>query len=108
MQQEEKDICDYLKSMRGQYVSGKEIARRAGGKRRFRQDPTWATPFLLELVDRKIVESDSTGHFRLVNKDEEARSARRKWVSPQMKSILEKGGIELTIEIADEEKKTDA
>ena len=38
METEEREICIYLKSWNGQFVSGREIARRAAGKRRFRED----------------------------------------------------------------------
>jgi hypothetical protein len=86
MNPEERDICSYLKSWPGQFVHGRDISRRAGGKRRFRDDPEWAAPALVRLVEQGLVESDSTGHYRLRVKKEKSR----KWVSPHIKQLLEK------------------
>jgi hypothetical protein len=93
MDADEKEIVDYLKSMRGQFISGREIARRAGGKRRHAQDPNWASTALVRLVEKGMVESDSTGHYRLPRRKHEEP---RKWISPQMKQILEKSGKDFT------------
>ena len=101
MDADEREICTYLKSWRGQFVAGKEIARRASGKSRFRLDPHWAVPILTRLVDKGLVEADSTGHFRL-RSDE--KKEKKQWVSPEIKKLLEKSkqGLSETIEIADE------
>lgn len=101
MDQAEKEICAYLKSLRGQFVSGKEIARRAGGKKRYAKNPDWPVPFLKLLIERKVIESDATGHFRLIIK-EDKKNANKKWVSPFVKSILEKSGKDFTHVIPDE------
>jgi hypothetical protein len=100
MELEEKEICTYLKSLRGQFISGREIARRAGGKWRHRDDPNWAVPFLGQLVEKKVIESDSTGHFRLIIREKDPQ---KKWVSPQMKRILENSGKDFTHVIDDED-----
>jgi hypothetical protein len=102
MEPEEKEIINYLKSLPGQYISGREIARRAGGKWRHRDDPKWAAPFLQELIEKKIIESDSTGHYRLIVK-ESKKDSKKKWVSPQMKRILEKSGKDFTHVISEAE-----
>jgi hypothetical protein len=86
MTADERDICNYLKSWPGQFVYGRDIARRAGGKRRFRDDPEWATLVLARLVEQHIIESDSTGHYRLPHKKQKPK----KWVAPQIKEILDK------------------
>lgn len=104
MEPEEKEICNYLKSMRTQFISGREIARRAGGKWRHRDDPNWAIPFLGHLVEKKIIESDSTGHYRLIVK-EDKKDPKKKWVSPQMKGILENSGKDFTHVISEEDDK---
>ena len=85
---EERDICIYLKSLTGQYVSAREIARRAGGKSRFHEDPHWSTPILAELLEKKVIEKDSSQNYRLVAKDKKPKH----WISPQMKKILEANG----------------
>ncbi len=87
MDADERDICIYLKSWPRQFVAGREIARRAGGKRRFRENPNWAVVTLERLVEKGIVESDSTGHFRLRLKERKEKP--RMWLSPQIKKILE-------------------
>src|SRR5689334_20733389 len=90
MDADERDICLYLKGWAGQFVSTVEIARRAGGKRRYREDPNWAAPVLTRLVERKLLESDSTGHYRL--KPRLRQDKQKKWVSPHIRSILERSG----------------
>ena len=87
MDADEKDICNYLKTWPGQFVYGRDIARRAGGKWRFREEPDWATPVLARLVEKGILESDATGHYRLKVARKEKRE---KWISPAVKAILEK------------------
>jgi len=89
---DERDICLYLKGFPGQFLSFKEISRRAGGKRRYRNEPEWATPVVSRLVEKGILESDSTGHYRLKARPKEDQPTR--WVSPQIRRILEKSGKE--------------
>ena len=102
MDADERSICTYLKSYPGQFISGREICRRAGGKWRFREDENWAAPVLIRLVERKIIEEDSTGHYRLIGKE---KTKTKKWVSPQIRTILEKSGKDFgqTIELEDPE-----
>lgn len=89
MDADEKEVYNYMKTCAGQFVSGREIARRAAGKWRFRDDPNWATPILLRLVEKGILESDASGYYRLRPRD---KKKPKKWVSPQIKAILEKSG----------------
>jgi len=42
-------------------VGAVEIARRAGIKKRFYDEPDWAKPVLMRMADRGILESDSSG-----------------------------------------------
>jgi hypothetical protein len=71
-------------------VSFAEISRRAGGKRRYRQEPEWAVPVLARMVERGVLESDSTGHYKLKTRPKKERPTR--WVSPQIRKILERSG----------------
>ena len=108
MNADEREICLYLKGWPGQFVSMAEIARRAGGKRRFRDDPNWAVPTLSRLLEKGILESDATGHYRL--KPRSKKEQRKRWVSPQIQRILEKSGkkFDQTFEIeVDDEFPTD-
>jgi hypothetical protein len=90
MDADERDICLYLKGFSGQFVSFAEISRRAAGKRRYRHEPEWATPVLVRLVEKGVIESDSTGHYRLKSRPKREKPAR--WVSPEIRKILEKSG----------------
>jgi hypothetical protein len=89
MDPDEKDVCSYLKTSGGQFVSAREVARRAGGKWRYRENPTWATPVLLRLVEMGILESDSSGYYRLRPRDPKKP---KKWIAPHIKAILEQSG----------------
>jgi len=98
MDADENEICQFLKSWPGQFVSGKTICRKAGGKWRFREDENWAVPILQRMRDSKLVEADDTGHFRL-NEQESAdrRNRKRLWISPAIKSILRQSGREFAV-----------
>ena len=65
MDADEQQICTYLESCPGQMISGIEIARRAAGKWRYRDNPNWAVQPLLRLVERSAVETDSNIYYRL-------------------------------------------
>jgi len=90
----------YLKSIPGQFVPARDIARHAGGKWRYREDPNWAEPVLSLLLEKKIIETDSTHHYRLIIKEDKKK---KKWVSPQMRQILESSGKDFTHIIDDDE-----
>ncbi len=87
---DEKDICLYLKGFPDQFISAREIARRAGGKWRYREEPNWAMPVLGRLVEQRLIESDSTGHYRLIRAKKKEK--KKRWLSPQVKEILERSG----------------
>lgn len=91
MDADERDICIYLKSWSKQFVGMREISRRAGGKRRFRNDPEWAVPVVNRLVERSILESDSGGHYRIKSPAAKKEHPVR-WVSPHVREILERSG----------------
>ncbi len=108
MDADEKDICNYLKNWPKTFVSGREIARRAAGKRRFHQDPNWAIPVLSRLVEQGEIEADAMGYFRLNQKLQESRASKRKrWLSPTVRSILESTPGQFT-EILDESDESSA
>jgi hypothetical protein len=90
MDTEEKDICSFLETIPGQYVSAREIARRAGGKWRFREDPNWPGPALLRLIESGVVHCDAAGRYSLAEAPK--RRMLPRWISPQMKKILEESG----------------
>lgn len=90
MEADEQKVEAYLKSLPGQFISGREIARRAGGKERYREDTEWAKPVLRQLMEKHIIESDSMGHYRLFGAS--IRGGGQRWISPQIRKILEKSG----------------
>jgi hypothetical protein len=90
MDAEEKEICDFLKSWIDQFVSQREICRRAGGKWRFRENPNWALPVLSRMAEKGILESDAAGHFRLA--PEKKDNKKKPWISPHLRKILEQQG----------------
>ena len=90
MDADEQDILNYLKAWPKQYIAAREICRRAGGKRRFREDPFWANQPLLRLVEKNFLENDAAGYYRL--KPDEKQAQQKRWVSPQIKQMLEESG----------------
>ena len=91
---DEKDIYDYLKSYSKQYISGREVCRRAGGKRRFQEDPHWAFRILPRMIEKGAVEADSLGHYRLRDDGEETKPNKKnkRWVAPHIERILRQSG----------------
>ncbi len=91
---DEKEIYDYLKSYSKQYISDREICRRAGGKRRFQEDPHWAFRALPRMVEKGAVETDSLGHYRLKDEEEETKPKKKnkRWVAPHIERILKQSG----------------
>ncbi len=49
MDSDEREIIEFLKIWGGDFISAKEICRRAGGKRRYAEDNGWAIPILQRL-----------------------------------------------------------
>ena len=87
MDAEEHDVYYYLKSWGDQAISLREIARRAGGKHKFRETPDWALPVIARMVEKGLLECDHGGRYRIKappKKDEKIR----RWVSPQLAKIL--------------------
>ena len=93
MDADQTEICQFLRTFQDQFVSGKEICRRAGGKWRFREEPTWALPILRRMFESKIVETDEDGRFRLTQPSTPGKATRKKvWMSPAIQRILEESG----------------
>jgi hypothetical protein len=91
MDSDEREITGYLKSWGRQFVAAREIARRAGGKRRFRDEPQWAYPVLSRMLEKGFVETDGLGHYRNVQSSADSKKKKR-WVSPHLRRILERSG----------------
>lgn len=100
-------ICQYLKQSPEEFISRKEICRRAGGKWRYREDENWAVPALMHLLENRVVESDDTGHFRLMKQTTKgAGNKQRLWLSPAIRSVLKQSGQEFGTIDLDKEPET--
>jgi hypothetical protein len=99
MDADERDIYQFLKSWGKEFVGVREICRRAGGKRRYHEDPEWAKSVLVRMEERGVVESDATAHYRI--KPIPKKKKGRRWISPDIAKILKESGVE--VESAGEE-----
>jgi len=95
MDADEREIVDYLSTFGEQWVTGKEVCRRAGGKRRFSEDNHWAIPVLQRLKDQQIVEADMRARYRLKPSTKEGHDHS---ISPETEAILKEGGATAELE----------
>jgi hypothetical protein len=93
MDSEEQEIFYFLKTWGDQFVSAKEIARRASGKLKFYKNPEWAKPLLMRMQERGVLESDTSGRYRI--KPVAAKHKNKRWVSPEIAKILEESGVQV-------------
>jgi hypothetical protein len=93
MDASEREIFQFLKSWGGEFVNVREIARRAGGKKKFHDEPEWAKPVLMRMTERGILESDMLGRYRL--KPLPKSKKQTKWVSPEIAKILQESGVKV-------------
>jgi hypothetical protein len=92
MSSDEKAILDYLKPWPNVFISGREIAKRVGGKSRFAEDRFWAVPILTEMVRKGLLECDAMAAFRPIRQDRKKRGVNKKHVSPEILRILRTSG----------------
>jgi hypothetical protein len=93
MDSDERDVFEFLKTRGDEFASYKEIARRAGGKKKYYQDPEWAKPILTRMQERGILESDMSGRFRIKPVGRKNKNSR--WVSPDIAKILQQSGVKI-------------
>jgi len=91
MDADEQDILNYLGTCPKQFVSSREICRRASGKKRFNDEPYWATQVLLRMVEKGILEMDASGHYRL-KPDKRDEEKKKRWISPEIEKLLRDSG----------------
>ncbi len=99
MDSDEREIIEYLKTWGENFISAKEICRRAGGKRRYAEDNTWAMPILQRLKSVNLIEGDELGRYRL--KPASKKSLKARWISPDIEKILRESGVQIDAERAD-------
>jgi hypothetical protein len=93
MDADEREIFHFLKTWGVEFVGAVEIARRAGLKKRFYEDPDWAKPVLMRMEERGILQSDSMGRYRI--KPVPKKDKQKRWVSPDIAKILQESGVEV-------------
>jgi hypothetical protein len=65
MNADEKEIYDFLRTMRNEFVSVLEISKHVGAHKRYLQDRTWARPLLRRMEVEGLVESNPMGEYRI-------------------------------------------
>ena len=93
MDSEEREIFHFLQTWGSEYVSYKEIARRAGGKPKFQKNPEWAKPLLMRMQERGVLEGDSLGRYRI--RPVAAKNKATRWVAPDIAKILSDKGLKV-------------
>jgi hypothetical protein len=92
MDGDERDIFQFLKTRGADFVNAMEIARRAGNKKRFYDDPDWAKVVLMRMEERGILDSDAAGRYRI--KPASRKDKDKRWVAPDIAKILQESGVE--------------
>jgi len=93
MDSEEREIFRFLQTWGTDFVSYKEIARRAGGKKKFNKDADWAKPLLARMQERGVLESDAMGRYRI--KPVRSKDKATRWVAPDIAKILQEKGLKV-------------
>lgn len=94
MYPEERAILTYLKPIKD-FITHQEIAKAVGGKKRFKQNPHWAKPILLAMVERDLLDMSDLGHFRL--KKQEGGRKLVVYMSAAIAHVLETSGREFDL-----------
>jgi hypothetical protein len=89
---DESCILRYLKNWPDTFVSDREIARRADGKTRFSEEPTWANGALGQLVALGLIEWDRSNRFRIMSRSSPKCNGKRRFVAPHLHETFEKAG----------------
>lgn len=98
MDADQREIFNYLKTFGEDWVSAKEVCRRAGGKRRYAEDNNWARPILQQMKERSIIEGDELGRYRIKPLK---HGHKGRWMAPDIEKILRESGVKVDAERAD-------
>jgi hypothetical protein len=93
MDGDERDIFQFLKTRGLEFVGAMEIARRAGNKRRFYEEPDWAKVVLMRMQERGILEHDAAARYRI--KPVSRKDKHKRWVAPDIAETLHESGGEV-------------
>jgi len=73
---EQQQVLNFLRSSPETWFSAMEVSRRAGTRKQFEEEPRWGVNCLRYLFDMKLVERDSSAHYKFrdpnAKKEEEA------------------------------------
>lgn len=58
----EEQVLQLLQQAPNVLFSAKEVSKKLDRKR-YREEPSWARPILKSLVERKLIEEESSGYF---------------------------------------------
>jgi hypothetical protein len=98
MDADEREVFNYLQTFGEQWVSAKEVCRRAGGKRRFNEDNDWAKPVLHRMKEHHVLEGDEMARYRIKPPKEDSKE---QWMSPDIEKILRESGVNVDASRAD-------
>ena len=87
MDADEREIYYYLKPFRNDFLTAKEICRRASSKKRYREDEAWALAPLMRMTERGILETDASGAYRIKPRTD-SKDKLLRWISPEIKQVL--------------------
>ena len=65
----EQKVLDYIKGSPDSYHGRKEIARKAVRRTEFEENPHWVEAPLASLLEKKIIEINDSGYYRLKTDD---------------------------------------
>ena len=85
-------VLQYLYLFPNDFLTETEIARRAGERSVFKENPRWAHVALSQLLDLKLVETDGLGRYRVNDVRPEEGGASKRFIAPHLRAILERKG----------------
>jgi hypothetical protein len=80
---DELEILDYLKLWPEKFIPLGEICRRAGGRRKFRDDPSWARSLMSRVVDAGLIKVNERGHYLIMRDEKSAPPAGKRHAAPK-------------------------
>ena len=66
---EQQQVLNFLRSSPETWFSAMEVSLRAGTREQFEEEPRWGVNCLRYLFDMKLVERDSSAHYKFRDPD---------------------------------------
>lgn len=97
---DERQVYLYIRNWAGQFISSREVARRADGKARFEQDRNWVHTPLSNLRDNGYIIANEHGQYKikkdidpitgaLVHPEADAKDKPKKFIAPVLQTMLD-------------------